>query len=103
MADLATWKNWVDILQDVVQTLAIIVAGGWAIWRFWINRERHPKADIQHSVECFPIGDSQHLVHVAITVKNVGSVLMKPTLLLVRILQVLPLDEEMQNRLITGE
>lgn len=103
MTGLVAWKDYVDIIKSGVETLAILLGGGWAVWRFWIRRERHPKADIRHDVECFQLSKGQYLVHVAIIVKNVGSVLMEPTLLIVRLLQVLPLDDEMQDRLVSGK
>jgi hypothetical protein len=103
MADLTTWKTGIDIAASVVQTLAILIAGIWAIWRFWVNREKHPKAEIQHDVEALQLSAGRLLIHVAITVKNISSVLMQPTVLLVRVLQVLPLDKELARRVVKGE
>ena len=64
----------IEVLKNVVTTLAIIIGGGWTFWRYILQREGHSK--IQFNVDFKIIGTHKdnYLVEVIAIVENKGMV-----------------------------
>lgn len=77
MQNLTDWKNLVDILQSLATILAIVVSGVWGYWLFVQNRQRYPRARLQHDVICHDLPGGEHLVHIVVTVQNLGNILIR--------------------------
>lgn len=72
--DVSLAKAVAAIAKDATTTVAVVVGGIWALWKFAIRREAHPK--IQFSVELNvlgPLGD-RIVVEVAALLENKGVV-----------------------------
>jgi hypothetical protein len=87
---LSQLKEIVDILQAIVTIIAIIAGGIWGYWLFVQNRQRYPRASIAHHITHRPIADDKLLLHITITVSNIGDILLSLAYLEIRIQQVLP-------------
>lgn len=89
-----TVNLWVEIAQGVTTTLAIILGGWWAYFRFVRQREGCPRARIEHMVSFKRLSDSSTLLRVGVEIRNEGNVLLKWNEGLVRVQQVLPCPPE---------
>lgn len=65
-------KEWTDLIQNVLATLAII-AGAWWFFQQGLSK---PRVNLEQTVTCRPLADSPDtwLVGVDIKVSNIGSV-----------------------------
>jgi hypothetical protein len=48
---LESFKNLAEAIHAVVSTLAIIIGGSWANWKFVIQKEREPRAEFDLTAE----------------------------------------------------
>lgn len=63
-----------NIAMKIVETLAIIVAGLWAFWRFILQRESHAKIEFDVNLEIIGYQNNQCLVEVIASITNKGNV-----------------------------
>ena len=77
MLDLTNLKVLSDILQSLITILAILVSGVWGYWLFVQNRQRFPHAGLLHDVFCHDLPDNKRLVHVTVTIHNLGNILIR--------------------------
>lgn len=100
---LSRFREIADIIQIAVTVAAVIVGGVWSYWLFVKNRQRYPRASIAHSITHRHIGGGKLLLHVGVTISNVGDVLLSLVSLETRIQQVLPLAGKVREALASGQ
>lgn len=90
-------KNVLDIVGDIfgicvawATSIAIIVAGVWSYLRFVQNRQRYPRAKVEHNISHRSFAQDKVLLHVVVIITNVGEILLSLISLETRIQQVLP-------------
>lgn len=91
---LTEWKEIAQIAQSVFTIIAVLVGGIWGYWLFVKNRQRYPRAQIEHSVFHRAISDDKILLHVIVKVSNLGNVLLSLVSLDTRIQKILPSSDE---------
>jgi hypothetical protein len=85
-----TAKDWVDMIGTSLTALGIVVGALWAGSQFLWKREPYPKVDVTQSVYSTKVSATQRLVHVALTIENRGSTILRPKLATVDVMQVKP-------------
>ncbi len=95
-------KDWSDTVANAAQVLAIVVGGGWALWKFGLNREEWPRATLEQAIAKQPLDQERSLLRVLVGVKNAGNVLIDIEVVRVDVYQVLPLAEEAKTALDAG-
>ena len=71
--DTPYWYYVADSIQNLVTTIAILIGGAWAIYRFWLKREKETAINLNVNYLTEPYGDL-HIVFVEVTIANCGSV-----------------------------
>ncbi len=96
-------KDVVGILSGAA-TLAGIIVGAILAWRRW-GREapQAARGDLSHKISQHLLGSSQRLVHVTLTVKNTGTITLRPKEVYTLIQQVDPLEGDFRQRLLGGK
>jgi hypothetical protein len=89
--DLGRYKDHAATLQALVTILALLVAGGWTYVLFIQNRERNPKASVEHLIQPVPLTEELILLRTAVKVTNIGKVLLSVDDTTVWIQQIMPL------------
>jgi len=98
----ADFETWSDTLANATQALAIVVGGGWALWKFGLHREEWPRATLEQIITTQPLDQQQSLLRVLVGVKNAGNVLIDVEQVRVDVYQVLPLADETKKALEEG-
>ncbi len=102
-------KNVLDIVGDIfgicvawATSIAIIVAGVWSYLRFVQNRQRYPRANVEHCISHRPFAQDKVLLHVVVIITNVGEILLSLITLETRIQQVLPISGQVLDVVANG-
>ena len=92
--DPARVKDTLGVMQAVVTTLAIVLGGAFAAYKWQVFRESEPHLTITHEVSHRPVGDSY--VHVAVTavLRNSSKVHIELRQGFCRLQQVAPVSDE---------
>jgi hypothetical protein len=69
------WKTWSDILENAAKVIALMVGGFWTYQLYVKQRTRYPRVQIAHSIKVVPLSGKFALLTVAVSVKNIGTVL----------------------------
>jgi hypothetical protein len=64
-------------IQAIGTVLAVFVGGLWAFMTFRRRRLRYPRAKIEHAIRAWQIVEGVWHVHVTITIRNEGEVLLR--------------------------
>lgn len=72
--DACEWKSVAEIISNLVTALAVIAGGGWALWRFGIQREAHAKIEFGLQLNVLGRQGGSLLVEVIANVTNKGLV-----------------------------
>jgi len=78
-----TFKDIAQGIAGVTTTLAIIVAGLWAYWKFFLEKEREPRAEFDLTAEFLGVQDGKWIIEVSAQIANRGKVrhlMKKPTM-----------------------
>jgi hypothetical protein len=81
----------VEIIKNVLTSLAVIVGGIWTYILFVQKRQKYPRIEIKHQVTQKNLGNGKTLFHAIIEVDNIGDVFAKLEASEIRLLQVLPI------------
>ena len=100
--NLSQIKELTDIAQSLVTILAIVVSGVWGYWLFVRNRQRYPRAKLTHAIAHRAIADAKVLLHVTVTVHNIGSILLSLVNAETRVQQVFPPPPELLDSIGKG-
>jgi len=91
--DMETVKDIASIMQSIITMLAIIVSGFWGYWVFIKNRQQYPRMKLSHLITYRRIEKQKILLHINVTVQNVGGILLSLNTEETRIQKVIPLPE----------
>ena len=99
------WTAIKDIAQTIsatATTVGIVVGGIWSYLLFVRERLRYPKATLQLQIDHAPVTAAQRLVHVGISIANIGSPAIKLEYAEVRLRQVVPLPDDLAKTVVPG-
>jgi hypothetical protein len=94
MTNLPSWieiaKAFVDVGSGAATIAAVIIGGFWT-WRLYVRQRLGlPRAEVDIAVDHAELATDKRLLHVAIRIVNVGSVVLRPELAEIRVRQVVP-------------
>ncbi len=93
--ELKIVKDLAATVQSVATVVALIIGAWWVLKR----RRTYPRAKFTHDISEVALDDGRVLLHVAITVENVGDVLVPIGTSVVCAQQINPLPDEHKTRL----
>jgi hypothetical protein len=71
---MGEFKDFAEGISSVMSTLAIIIGGVWAYWKFVVQMEREPRAEFDLTAEFIGIQDGKWLLEVSARLANKGKV-----------------------------
>ena len=98
MVDAETVKTWTESAGNVAQVFAFASGGLWALQRYRREREKWPRAGVEHSLEHRRLDDAT-LLRVTLRIENTGRVLLQLVDARTDVYRVLPLDDDARDRL----
>lgn len=99
---LAEIETTAKSINEIVQAIAIVVAGFWTYWLFIAQRSHKKMVVINHKVEFVQPELSKLIVRAMVSVKNNGRVLLIPRLLKITIHQILPIKGDLPSNFPTS-
>jgi hypothetical protein len=69
-----TFNDVAQGISSVMTTFAIIIAGLWAFWKFFLEKEREPRAEFDLSAEFLGVQDGKWIIEVSAHLANRGKV-----------------------------
>ena len=100
---ISQFKEIAEIIQVAVTVGAVLVGGLWSYQLFVRNRQKYPRASISHLIGHMQLDDNKLLLHVGVTISNIGDVLLSLVSLETRIQQVIPLSDEVLESIRNGQ
>lgn len=100
--DMELLKDIASIVQSATTILAIVVSGFWGYWIFIKNRQQYPRVKLSHSISHRKIDTQRILLHVTVTIQNIGEILLSLRAAETRVQQVLPLPESVADSMKKG-
>ena len=88
------WKDVTSIIQSVVTSIGIIIAGIWAYFLFIRQRLSYPRINIDFFVDDAQLPENTRLVHVQVDLKNIGNTLVHSDYAQLRLRKIVPLPDE---------
>jgi hypothetical protein len=95
-------KDVAEICSIATAAILVLTAIVGGIWRLLIYRKQRgglPKANLSQEVEAIRLTDKKICVHTSVTIKNIGDVMISIRSASNRVLQILPLDTSIQQKL----
>jgi hypothetical protein len=83
-----------DKTKTIVEIGAILIGGIWVYLVFVRNREKYPRVETNHLIHCLRLSEEKILIRVDVLVKNLGPVLLKLWIGVVRAYQFAPITQE---------
>jgi hypothetical protein len=68
-------KEWAEIIQGFISTIALVVAGLWTYILFVQKRQKYQRTSVEHRITHRPLGGGKVLLVVEVLVTNTGDVL----------------------------
>lgn len=72
--NLSQWKEVAEIAEKSVTALAVLIGGGWALWKFVIQRESYGKVEFDLELNVLGVQAGKLIVEVVAKVTNKGLV-----------------------------
>jgi hypothetical protein len=101
--ELKELKIFFEILELALTSIAIIIGGIWTYNKFVKKREKFPRASINHRIIERDLDNKKKLVHLFVEIKNIGEVLLSIVCYDIRINKVIPLDNEVGEKILKDE
>lgn len=79
-------------IASLATAIGILVGGGWILYRFRLNRDSYPRAEIAHQFAGCSSGHETLLVRVNVNIENVGAVPLQIGKMIIRLQQICPCD-----------
>ena len=86
--------------ESIGKMIALVVAGIWTYQLFIRQRQKYPRACLKHQVLTQKLPDGRVVLLISVEVENTGNVMIKGTMIDVRVQRVFPLDEAAMQKLI---
>lgn len=99
---LSQVEQMVTIARDAATVIALIAGGAWTYWLFVQNRQKYPRARIEHSIRHWPTGEGKTLLHVDVIISNMGNVLISLVESRTTVQQVLPVADDLKEMIAAG-
>ena len=96
-------REFFEVVESIVTSGALIAAGIWSYLLFVKRRQRFPRAKISHEVICRPAFGDKWLIHVVVTIDNIGEVLLELEEGFVRVYQMLPVPKSLADVVEAGD
>lgn len=96
-------KLILSLFESFFKIAAIIFAGFWSYMLFIKKRQKYPRACVSHKLEQHSITDGKKLLHLTLNVQNCGEVLLSLIEGEVRVLQMLPVNQNLKNQICSGD
>jgi len=96
------WKDLSEIIQAVITSLGIILAGIWTWLLFVRQRLAFPKLDVDLVITDAIVLDGARFIHAQLSLKNVGSVVLASNRAELRMRQIAPLPDELKSDIQEG-
>jgi hypothetical protein len=93
------WKDYTAIVQSIITVIAFCIAGAWAIYVFFHQRQDSPRLQITQRVTHLKLSEGYNLILVDSNFNNVGPVVVKLRRGRLRTVKVLPLDDDQEKKL----
>jgi hypothetical protein len=61
------WKDLFEIIQEIITSAGIMIAGIWTYLRFVRQRQGYPKLNIELSIDHTVLPEGSRLVHVEVS------------------------------------
>ena len=97
---LTQMEQIVSIVRDAATVIALMVGAAWTYLLFVQNRQKYPRASIEHQITQRRIGRDTVLLHVDVEVSNIGNVLIELVESASILCQVLPLSTEVSQKVV---
>ncbi|MEQ8415942.1 MAG: hypothetical protein RIB71_15795 [Imperialibacter sp.] len=68
------FSDWAESIKNIIEVIAILVGGGWALYRFGLFRERFPSMEISNGINYIGENSSEYLLELYCIVENKGKV-----------------------------
>lgn len=101
--NVSFWKDLSGIIQSLLTSAGIIIAGVWTYLLFIRQRLHFPKVKINLSVTDTILPNENRLVHAEIKIENVGSVILCSDYAELRLRQVVPVPKEINTIIEDGK
>ncbi len=106
MTNLTNWteiaKAWADVVSKVATIAAMIFAGSWTYLLYVRQRLGLPRAQVDIAVDHAELVTDKRLVHIAIRIVNVGTVVLRPQFAEARVRQVVPVIQAISSTFRAG-
>jgi len=86
-------KEWSEIVQSILTSVALVAGGSWTYYNFIYKRERWPRAEV-HLCGTSYVEGGRVFLSVKIHIKNIGQLLLPIVCVQTRVQQVSPLTED---------
>ncbi len=92
-------RNIAQTFQALVTSFGIIIAGFWFIEK----RQQFPRANLKHKIIHKELDENTVLIHITVTIKNIGNVLIEINHADIRIHWVAPLTKQIDELIIKAK
>jgi hypothetical protein len=92
----------ITTIKDATQVVAVLIGGYWTYRLFVKQRLGYERVDVSQDVDCWPLSSHLRLVRVAVTIKNVGTVVHKPQRLMITLSRVVPAEVDLVEKAENG-
>jgi hypothetical protein len=102
-SDLLTrWKDWASIAESIAKVVALIVLAIWTYLLFIRQRQKFPRAKIEHALVQYPLPAGKVLLRLNVSITNIGNVLLQMSKTNIEISQFRPWPKDLMNDLLSG-
>lgn len=92
--DIEQYDKLIEFFNHILTAVGVMVGAFWTYHLFIKNRQKYPKAEIEHNIEIRDILDEDfQLITLLVTVKNISQILLPVEVYSVEIFQILPAIE----------
>ena len=99
---LSDTKTIAEIIESFVTVAALVIGGVWTYFLFVRNRLGLPQVQIAITPQEVLLPDGKRLIHAALSVKNLGNVILKSDYAELRLRSVVPLPEKINEAVKKG-
>lgn len=71
---LMTFADWAESFKNIIEGLAVIIGGVWALYRFGLFREKYPSMEIYNGINYIGENSLEYLLELYCIVENKGKV-----------------------------
>ena len=98
-----TWlKELASVLESCAKILAVAVGATWTYLLFVRQRQRFPRAKIEHTLVQYPLPGGKVLLHLNVCITNIGNVLLQVATAKVEIYRVRPWEDALVKAIESG-